>query len=411
MDELLEKYVITLGLLILSRLGMFIPLPGIDYESFYSINRYNSALQNVITFSGHGLTFVGLFALGIVPHINASIFIQLVANLIPFLQNLQKEEGECGRRKLAQITRHLALVLAIIQSFGLSLWLKTYAIKPGSAFILGTCLSLSAGFMLNLWISEQITEKGIGDGPSLLIFVGIVSHVPRLLQHEVIPYVKNTNILKNITLGFLFLTMMAGVAIIHEGTNKILLISSKQLTKNKINTSANHIPFKVNHAGVTPIVLASTSLNLITSLCRSTNNRFMWLLTNFMPLVTFQKIISIVVYFLLVVGFSYSHGLLIVKPDEISKNLQKMETSIQGVRPGKDTTFFLRTKLQNFILLGSILLACIACMPLIIEITLETTMFRTFGPASLLISTGIILQTREQIRALLHSKNYSELMN
>ena len=181
-NELYKKIFITLIVLIVARLGIFIPIPGIDHDSFYSSVGQNNFINFLNIFSGGGFSTIGIFALGIVPYINSSIFIQLLTKTIPQLESLQKEEGESGRKKLTQITRYSTLLLAILQSITISLWLKPYVFNWNYQFIFDCTLTLSTGSLIIMWLSELITEYGIGNGPSLLIFQNIISSIPKSIH-------------------------------------------------------------------------------------------------------------------------------------------------------------------------------------------------------------------------------------
>lgn len=410
-NELQQRILLTLMLIVLSRAGMFIPLPGIDYEAFYQTNYDNPLLNFLTVFSGSGLTSIGVFALGIVPYINASILVQLGTNSISSLEKLQKEEGEFGRQKINQITRYIALFWAAIQSFGISLWIRPYVFDWNSTFVLQVTLALTAGSMLIMWISEQITGKGIGNGPSLLIFVNIVSGLPKLLQQEVAFSKDKDNLVELMIILLVFLAMIIGIIFVQEGTKRIPIVSARQLSKGQTETKASYLPLKLNQGGVMPIIFASAFLVLPSYLTQITSNPVILNILSLLSPTSNQKNIYLVFYFSLILLFSYFYTSLITNPQEIAKNLRKMESSIPGIRPGKATATYLQKTLNRLTFLGALFLAFIAVIPTIIENTLGLTAFKGLGATSLLILVGVAIETSKQIQIYMISKNYEDIIN
>nr|QCI07529.1 SecY-type transporter protein [Malaconema sp.] len=265
-QQLINKIIITLFILIICRIGIFIPIPGINHEEFNNKIENNNLLNFLNIFSGGGFATIGIFALGIIPYINSSIIIQLLIKVIPKLENIQKEEGEIGKQKINQITRYFTLIWAIIQSFSIALWIKPYTFNWNNNFIIDCVLTLTTGSIIIMWFSEIITEYGIGNGSSLLIFQNIISNIPKNLLNY-----KGTNlkiILTAIILGIVILMLSI---LIQESKRKINIISSKQLGQiNKLNTQ-NYIPIKINQGGVMPIVFASATITFL-SYCSSILN-------------------------------------------------------------------------------------------------------------------------------------------
>lgn len=410
-NELQQRILLTLVLIVLSRFGMFIPLPGIDYEAFYQTNSENPLLNFLTVFSGSGLASIGIFALGIVPYINASILVQLGTNSITSLEKLQKEEGEFGRQKLTQITRYITLFWAAIQSFGISLWIRPYVFDWNNIFVLQVTLALTAGSMLIMWISEQITGKGVGNGPSLLIFVNIVSGLPKLLQQEATFSKTKDNVAELIIILLVFLAMIVGIIFIQEGTRRIPIVSARQLSKGQAETKTSYLPLKLNQGGVMPIIFASAFLVLPSYLSQIINNPILLNILSLMSPTSGQKNIYLIFYFSLILLFSYFYTSLITNPQEISKNLRKMESSIPGVRPGKATAAYLQKTLNRLTFLGALFLAFIAVIPTIIENTLGLTSFKGLGATSLLILVGVAIETSKQIQIYMISKNYEDIIN
>ena len=222
-----DRIILTLILLVLSRLGTFIPVPGVDHDAFYQSISNNPIVGFLNIFSGGGFASIGIFALGIVPYINASIVIQLATTSIPSLEKLQKEEGESGRQKISQITRYIALFWACIQSLGVSFWVRPYVFNWDSQFVIQMTLALTAGSMMIMWFSEQITEKGVGNGPSLLIFINIVAGLPKLVQQQSQGTLEKGQLSELLVLVSIFLLMIVNNP--HLSLRRIINIGTKKI--------------------------------------------------------------------------------------------------------------------------------------------------------------------------------------
>lgn len=416
------RLLVTIGLLVLVRLGVFIPVPGINRELFgnFISNSNNSSIVGFLDiFTGGGISALGIFALGILPFINASIIMQLLATAIPSLEDLQKNEGEAGRRKISQITRYVALGGAVIQSFGLTLGLlvNNGIIEKSIIPIGGTVLALTAGSMFVMWISEIITERGIGNGASLLIFVNIVAVLPKTLA-TTIEFASSGGrgeIAQVIVLLLVFLTMIVGIVFIQEGTRRIPIISARrQVGRRVYRERSNYLPLRLNQGGVMPIIFASSVLFLPAQLL------------GFLPgegpvKEVFAKIATaiqpgnwayVVVYLILILFFSYFYASLIVNPVDMSQNLKKMGASIPGIRPGKATSAYLEKVLNRLTLLGAIFLGIVATVPTLVEsaIPAGTTVFSGFGATSLLILVGVAIDTAKQIQTYVISQRYEGMV-
>ena len=416
------RLLVTIGLLILVRLGVFIPVPGIDREIFGNFinSSGNASIVGFLDiFTGGGISALGIFALGILPFINASIIMQLLATAIPSLEDLQKNEGEAGRRKISQITRYVALGGAIIQSFGITLGLLVNnGIIEKSIFpIAETVLALTAGSMFVMWISELITEKGIGNGASLLIFVNIVAVLPRTLGNT-IEYAQSGGreaIAQVVVLLLVFLAMIVGIVFIQEGTRRIPIISARrQVGRRVYRERSNYLPLRLNQGGVMPIIFASSVLFLPAQLIGflpgdgAVKNAFVTVANAISP----GNWAYIAVYLLLILFFSYFYASLIVNPIDMSQNLKKMGASIPGIRPGKATSAYLEKVLNRLTLLGAIFLGLVATIPTLVEnaIPAGTTVFSGFGATSLLILVGVAIDTAKQISTYVTSQRYEEMV-
>ncbi|WP_036485206.1 preprotein translocase subunit SecY [Myxosarcina sp. GI1] len=416
------RLLVTIGLLILVRLGVFIPIPGIDRERFGNLlgNTTNASIVGFLDiFTGGGISALGIFALGILPFINASIIMQLLASAIPSLEDLQKNEGEAGRRRISQITRYVALGWAIIQSLGITLGLLVAnGIISRSFFpIAETVLALTAGSMFVMWISELITERGIGNGASLLIFVNIVAVLPKTLGNT-ISYAQNGGreaIAQVIVLLLVFLTMIVGIVFIQEGTRRIPIISARrQVGRRVYRERTNYLPLRLNQGGVMPIIFASAVLFLPASLAGfipgqgTAKNIINRIAVAIQP----GSWLYIVVYLLLILFFSYFYTSLISNPDDMSQNLKKMGASIPSIRPGKATRDYLEKVLNRLTFLGAIFLGLVATIPTLVEsaIPAGTTVFSGFGATSLLILVGVAIDTAKQIQTYVISQRYEGMV-
>ena len=405
-----ERIFLTLGLLILSRLGTFIPVPGVDHDAFYQSISSNPIVSFLNIFSGGGFASIGIFALGIVPYINASIIIQLATTSIPSLEKLQKEEGEAGRQKISQITRYLALGWAAVQSLGVSFWVRPYVFNWDTQFVIQMTLALTTGSMLIMWFSEQITEKGIGNGPSLLIFINIIAGLPKLIQQKSSVVNVNTQLTELFVLASIFLIMIVGIIFIQEGTRRIPIVSARQLGKGQSQSKTSYLPLRLNQGGVMPIIFASAILVLPAYLTQIIKNQFLLNFLNLLSPNSGDKNLYLVFYFSLILFFSYFYASLIINPNDVSQNLKKMESSIPGVRPGKATTDYLQKTLNRLTFLGALFLAFIAVIPSVIENITNISTFKGLGATSLLILVGVAIDTSRQIQTYLISRNYENIM-
>ena len=408
--DIKERIIMTLSLVILSRLGTFIPVPGVDHDAFYESISNNPIVSFLNIFSGGGFASIGLFALGIVPYINASIIMQLGTTSIPALEKLQKEEGESGRQKITQFTRLLALGWAIIQSIGISFWVRPYVFDWNSEFVISMTLALATGSMIIMWFSEQITEKGIGNGPSLLIFVNIISGLPKLLQQKPNSTPSDNAIIELFLLVFIFLIMIMGIIFVQEGARRIPIVSAKQLSQGQSQTKTSYLPLKLNQGGVMPIIFASAVLVLPSYISQLTSNEFITNVLNLFSPSGSNKNIYLLFYFTLILFFSYFYTSLVLNPNDVAQNLKKMESSIPGIRPGKATRDYLQKTLNRLTFLGALFLALIAVIPSVIESLTNISTFKGLGATSLLILVGVAIDTSKQIQTYLISKNYENIM-
>ena len=411
---LLNRLLLSLGILIFIRIGAFLPVPGINHNhlAFY-LERHSMTKSLVSTFAGNNTFVIGIFTLNIFPYINASILIQLLLSVFPSLSKLQKEGGAEGRRTINKLTRLITLGWALIQSFSIAFYLKR-ALFDWDIYLAGQIMIwLTTGAMVVLWLSEIITEYGLGNGASLLIYTNIVSNLPNFGKNLFLKASENISIFSWVLISILLFTAIYGIVLLQEGTRVVPLISSKQLTKTteSFSTSSslenNYIPLRFNQAGVMPIILTTAVLvipNYISNMG----------LLPFLTLPAFlqsSKIIYWISYFVLILLFSSFYSTIVLNPKDISNDLQKMAVSIPGVRPGVETTFYLKKVMQRVTYLGAIMLSILATLPNLIETILPGSSFNGLGTTSLLILVGVILELSREIRSIILSNIYNDMFD
>jgi preprotein translocase subunit SecY len=420
------RLLVTIGLLILARLGVFLPIPGIDRARFSAAIQNNPVIGFLDIFSGGGIATVGIFALGILPYINASIIIQLLTAAIPSLEKLQKDEGEAGRRKISQYTRYVSVGWAIIQSVGIAAGLlRPFATgDSGPLFIAETALALSAGSMFVMWLSEVITERGIGNGASLLIFINIVASLPKTLGQtiELAQTGGRETVGKVILLLLVFLVVIVGIVFVQEGSRRIPIISARrQVGRRLYRERTSYLPLRLNQGGVMPIIFASAVLIIPASAAQFTANdgKNQFLASLHQVLIQVSNYINpngptpwlyVLVYLLLIVFFSYFYASLIVNPVDMSQNLKKMGASIPGIRPGKTTSDYVERVLNRLTFLGAIFLGLVAVVPTAVESATGVTTLKGLGATSLLIVVGVAIDTAKQIQTYVISQRYEGMV-
>jgi preprotein translocase subunit SecY len=410
------RLLVTVGILILIRLGIFLPVPGINRELFGQAIQSNSAIFGLLDiFSGRGLSTLGVFALGILPYINASIIIQLLTTAIPALENLQKNEGEAGRRKISQITRYVSLGWAIIQSTAFSaFFLQQFALNPGPVFVAETAIALTAGSMFVMWASELITERGIGNGASLLIFVNIVASLPKSLGDTIdLVQVGGREIVgRVIVLILVFLATIVGIVFVQEGMRRIPIISARrQVGRRVLAEQRSYLPLRLNQGGVMPIIFAAAILGLPLLLANFTKNPdLINIVNNYLSPGGSAPWAYSLIYLVSIVLFSYFYSSLILNPVDVAQNLKKMGSSIPGVRPGKATSEYIERVTNRLTFLGAIFLGLVAIIPTAVESSLGVPTFKGFGATSLLILVGVAIDTAKQVQTYVISQRYEGMV-
>ena len=411
---LLNRLLLSLGILVFIRIGTFLPVPGINHNhlAFY-LERHSMTKSLVSTFAGNDTFVIGIFTLNIFPYINASILMQVLLSVFPSLSKLQKEGGAEGRRTINKLTRLITLGWALIQSFSIAFYLKR-VLFDWDIYLAGQIIIwLTTGAMIVLWLSEIVTEYGLGNGASLLIYTNIVSNLPTFGKNLFAKASENISIVSWGLIGLLLFTAIYGIVLLQEGTRVVPLISSKQLTKTteSFSTSSllenNYIPLRFNQAGVMPIILTTAVLvipNYISNMG----------LLPFLTLPAFlqsSKIIYWISYFVLILLFSSFYSTIVLNPKDISNDLQKMAVSIPGIRPGVETTFYLKKVMQRVTYLGAIMLSILATLPNLIETILPGSSFNGLGTTSLLILVGVILELSREIRSIILSNIYNDMFD
>ena len=416
--ELRSRVLTTLGLLLLVRLGIYIPMPGIDRLAFKSfIDQGGQLIGFLDIFTGGGISTLGIFALGILPFINASIIIQLLTASLPVLEDLQKNEGEAGRRKIAQITRYVALGWGFLQSIIFSLILKQYAISGISetTFVLQTSIALVTGSMLVMWFSEIITEKGIGQGASLVIFLNIVATLPKALSStiEKAQTGDRGDVLGIAVLIGVFLLTIVGIIFVQEGARRIPIVSAKrQIGKTTLLPSRqSYLPLKLNAGGVMPIIFASALIFLPITIANVTGNPVLIKLASSLNPSSSNPWPYALTFFTLILGFSYFYASLTINPVDVASNLKKGGVAIPGVRPGTNTTNYLSGIQNRLTLLGGLFLGSVAIIPAAVERATNVQTFQGLGATSLLILVGVAIDTAKQIQTYVISQRYEGIIN
>lgn len=412
LKDLRRKVFTTLFILAIARALIFIPLPLIKVTALKELFTQNSFLGFLNIFSGGGLENFSIIAMGVGPYITASIIMQLLTILVPSLESLQKE-GEYGQRKINQYTRYLTLPLGIIQAYSVLLLLKQNNIIASwdPITLVATLIMMTAGSLFIMWLGEIITERGIGNGISLLITLGILGALPSQVQSLITTFQTSGAVTTIIALLAIILIMIIFVIIIDQAKR---LVPVSYARKARYNSGAfgsvqSFLPIKVNTSGVMPIIFAIAMLTLPTfigQLLRNAKSAWLsnaaeWLVVTFQP----NYWVYNVSYFLLVFAFTYFYTFIVFKPDQVSENLQKQGGYIPGVRPGNETASYVRNILYRVTLLGALFLAVIAVLPAILQLQFPSSALLLSG-TSLLIVISVILETARQIQSQYLMRTY-----
>ena len=415
--ELRTKLLWTLGLLCAYRIGVHIPVPGVDGGAlahfFESVAGTLFGLFDM--FSGGGLRNVSVFALGIMPYISASIILQLLQVVSPELKRMAKEEGAAGRRKIPQYTRYSTVLITIIQGFGIAVGLETMyspggvpvVLEPGWTFRIMTMLTLTAGTVLIMWLGEQITEKGIGNGISLIIFSGIVVGIPgALVKSFQLIKLGDMSLFIALALVILMVAVLIGVVFMERAQRRIpIQYAKRQVGRKMYGGQSTHLPLRVNTAGVIPPIFASSLL-----LFPATMANFDiadWLKTAaswFTP----SSILYNVIFIALIFFFCFFYTAIIFDPKDVAENLKKAGGFIPGIRPGEKTQEYLDAVLSRLTLWGGVYISVISVLPMLLIAEFNVPFY--FGGTSILILVGVAMDFMSQIESHLISRQYEGLM-
>lgn len=402
-----KRLLLTVGIVLLIRIGTFFPVPGINPADLAFYLQSHSVTRNLIsTFSGNETFVIGLFTLNIFPYINATIVTQFLVGFLPQLSKLQKEGDLESRRSINRLTRFITLVWAIIQSTALSFYLKQVLFNWSYSLAFETILWLTTGAMIVLWLSELITDYGLGNGSSILIYTNIISNLPNFSKKVILENSENLSVISKIEIGLLIFASLYGIVFLQEGIRIIPLLSSKQLNQTSSQNSMtenNYLPLRFNQAGVMPIILTTALLvipNYLSQFGVLDNLNFSLNLEAF----GFVYWIS---YFGLILFFSSYYSAIVLNPKDISDQLQKMAVAVPGIRPGIKTTFYLKQVMNRVTLIGATMLAMLVILPNFIVSTLSLTSLNGLGTTSLLILAGVILDLGREIKNIYYSNVYN----
>ena len=408
-DTILKRLFISLGILLLIRLGTFLPVPGINHTDLAFYLQRHSVTKNLVsTFSGDDTFVIGLFTLNIFPYINASIVIQLILGFSPQLSKLQKEGDLEGRRKINRLTRLITLIWAIIQSLSLAFYLKQVLFDWNYGLATEIVIWLTTGAMIVLWLSELITDYGLGNGSSLLIYTNIISSLPNLYKKVIAENSENFSLPIVIGIGLLIFLSLYGIVFLQEGFRMIPLLSSKQLNQTSVqysSTTNNYIPLRFNQAGVMPIILTTAILVVPGYIINLGLLPKINLPINFESL----KFVYWIGYFVLILVFSSFYSTIVLNPKDISDQLQKMAVTIPGIRPGIQTTFYLKQLMKRITLIGATMLATLATLPNFIESQFNITSLSGLSTTSLLILAGVVLDLVREVKNIYYSNIYNNM--
>ena len=420
-----QKILFTFLMIAAFRLGVQMPLFGINNQIFSNIAQGNNIIGFLDLFSGGALGKVSIFALGIGPYITASIIIQLISVVIPSLEKLQKEEGEAGRRKLSQYTRVFTVVLAAFQSLIFMLYLHHLpgAILPNvnpSMFFISSMAVLTAGSVLVMWISELITEKGIGNGGSLIIFVGILSGIPIYASRTAQIVAHNSMMQVGLAvLLLIFFLAMVFIVIMQEAVRKVIIVNPKRQVGNKVYGGMNSfIPFKLNPGGVMPIIFAIAILlfpSTILSLVGQANFKseaVKNVVIHLNQVLSPDGWVYYVLYFSLIVALTFFYASIMpnMQPKDIADNLKKYGSSIPGIKPGRPTAEALDKILTKTTFIGAMGLGIIALVPSLASYVTNIKTLQGIGATSLIIMVGVALDLINQVRTHLLARNYESFL-
>ena len=423
-EDLRKRIVYTLSLLVIYRLGSYVILPGIDSDALEGLNNQtkNNILGLINTFAGGAFGRGAIFALGIMPYISASIFMQLFSIAVPAFQRLQKE-GEDGRRKINQYTRILTIAFTMVQAYG---YLNNIASTPGNGqallynftdvitpgmFMVSNMFLLTAGTMFTMWLGERITDRGLGNGISLLIMVGIIARLPSALLSELVFRFSDAGFILFIIEMVIWFMVVLGVILLTQGTRKITINYAKRVVGNRQYGGARqYLPIKILAAGVMPIIFAQAILFLPATIGSFYTQTAApeWLMSLMNPNGFWHNAILI----FLIVVFTYFYTAIIFNPVQMADDMKRNNGFIPGIKPGKQTANFIDGVISKITFPGAVFISLVAVMPVVaVNLKVNQEFSQFFGGTSLLILVGVVLDTLQQIDSYLLMRKYDGLMS
>jgi preprotein translocase subunit SecY len=412
--ELRSKIITTLVLVLIYRIGTHIVLPGIDASKLQVSKVREGALSLLDTFAGGAFSQASILALGIMPYISASIFMQLMSILVPQLQKIQKE-GDSGRKKINQWTRYLTVIVTVFQAAAYVGYLtqgpSAEAVIPGFPYFwISTVFILTAGTLFVMWLGEKITDKGLGNGTSLIIMVGILARFPQSIVQEFTSKSTSGKLLLFLIETAILIAVIMGLIVLVQGVRKISINYAKQIIGNKqFGGARQFLPLKVNGAGVMPIIFAQAIMFLPTLISFTGFESGQGIVAIFRDSENFWHM---VIYSVIVIGFTFLYTALIFNPKQIADDLKRNNGFIPGVKPGQPTADYIGAVMDRVTLPGAVLLAIVGILPGFAQRLGVTQGFASFfGGTSLLIMVGVILDTLQQIETQLLMRQYDGLMN
>ncbi|GAB6932377.1 preprotein translocase subunit SecY [Calditerricola satsumensis] len=414
-EDLRRKILFTLAMLVVFRIGSFIPVPNINVELLEAWSEQNRVFGFFNTFTGGALQNFSIFAMGVMPYITAAIIVQLLSmDVVPKFAQWARE-GEAGRRKLAQYTRYFTVVIALIQSTGMAIGFNNLVpglvIDPDVPTYALIALVLTAGTIFLMWLGEQITEKGIGNGISILIFAGIVAGIPDGLRaiyaSEFVQAGDRLflSILKMVAVLIGVLLVVVGVIFVQQGVRKIPVQYAKRVVGRRMyGGQSTHIPIKVNAAGVIPVIFAISLLIFPPTIAQFWAGAPVadWIIRNF----DYRAPLGMFLYVLLIIGFTYFYTFVQINPVQMAENLKKYGGYIPGIRPGQATSAYLTRVLNRITLFGALFLAAISILPVFFTAVANLPASVQIGGTALLIVVGVALETMKQIESQLIKRHY-----
>ncbi|MEW6725145.1 MAG: preprotein translocase subunit SecY [Bacillota bacterium] len=401
--DLRKRIYFTLWMFLIYRIGALVPVPGINREALQGLFREGSLFNFLDMFSGGALRNFSIFALNVQPYITASIIIQLLTMIIPKWEEMAKE-GQEGRRKLQQYTRFGTVFLGFIQAYAMAVSFGTAITNPSPASFFVIALTMTAGVTFVMWLGEQITEKGIGNGISLIIFASIVSRLPvGAVQLFDLLKAGRINIFNVLVMAVLGLLAIAGIVWVTQGQRRIPVQYAKRVVGRKLyGGQSTHIPIRVNQAGVIPVIFASSVLAFPVTIAQFVKHP---IATWFQQVLGFQTPAYLILNLILIVAFTYFYTAMTFNPKEIAANMQKYSGFIPGLRPGKPTADYLQRVMSRITLLGALFLGFVWAMP-VMFIRVTNIPGLSFGGTALLIVVGVALETMKQIESHLVMRQY-----